>query len=80
MEEQCARCGDKLTGWSMSYFDSERVCIYCKDVERNHPQHKEAIRREEQAVRNGNFNFSGIGLPQDVIKLCQEARRERTQD
>tara|TARA_R100001463_G_scaffold53063_1_gene104005 strand:+ start:3179 stop:3301 length:123 start_codon:yes stop_codon:yes gene_type:complete len=38
----------------------------CKDKERKHPKFKEAQDAEHQAVKNGNYNFGGIGKPDDL--------------
>jgi hypothetical protein len=39
----------------------------CKNREVAHPLYKQALTTESNHVRNGNYNFPGIGLPADLI-------------
>lgn len=50
----------------MSKFNTEIICLDCKDREKRHPQYAEADRAETTAVRNGNLNYPGIGAPPDL--------------
>jgi hypothetical protein len=34
----------------------------CSDKERENPRFEEAREADEMAIRNGNYNFKGIGL------------------
>lgn len=43
----------------------DTCCFDCIDIEQKHPQYEEACRAEFEQVKSGNYNFSGIGLPQD---------------
>ena len=45
----------------MSIFNTEMCCDACLGKEKRHPRYKEAKDAEMQAVRNGNYNFEGIG-------------------
>jgi len=38
----------------------------CKDKETKHPKFNEAKDAESNAVKNGDYNFPGIGLPSDI--------------
>jgi hypothetical protein len=49
----------------------------CKAIEQQHPEYETARRIETEAVRNGNYNFPGVGLPDDLVALSRKARRER---
>jgi hypothetical protein len=49
-----------------SYFNTDTICSECWDVERAHPLFPEAKRVENEAVRAGDFNFPGIGLPPEL--------------
>lgn len=62
----CDRCKKETMAWSMSYFNMETICIACSAIERKHPHFKEAVERESAAVRAGNYNFPGIGKPEDL--------------
>jgi hypothetical protein len=42
------------------------ICSVCQDRERAHPKYAEARAVEESQVRAGNYNFPGIGLPEDL--------------
>jgi hypothetical protein len=62
----CDRCGKETTVTTMSYFNTETVCMVCKDKERAHPKYKAALDADHQAVLRGDFNFPGIGKPDDL--------------
>lgn len=47
-------------------FNTEMICMDCKSKERKHPKYEEAREAERQAVLNGNYNFEGIGKPNDL--------------
>jgi hypothetical protein len=46
----------------MSRFNTQEICLECEEKEKQHPRYKEAVERELEAVKNGNYNFRGIGL------------------
>jgi len=58
----CERCGHG-EAVTMSYFNTDLLCLSCIEVERAHPDFEKARTAEESAVRAGNFNFPGIGWP-----------------
>jgi hypothetical protein len=62
----CDRCGKPARANTVSYFNTETICIRCSRRERTHPQFTEAQRIEEEAVRAGNYNFPGIGCPPEL--------------
>jgi len=63
---RCQRCGRETLGTIMSKFNTQVICFDCKDRERKHPNYGEADRAEVEAVRSGNYNFPGIGLPPEL--------------
>jgi recombinational DNA repair protein (RecF pathway) len=63
---KCARCGKQTTMTSMSYFNTDVLCMECDEKERAHPKFKEAQAEEEKHVRAGNYNFKGVGKPADL--------------
>ena len=63
---KCERCGREARVSIGSMFNTEQVCLDCKEREEAHPLYAEARRREAQAVRQGDYNFRGIGLPADL--------------
>jgi hypothetical protein len=50
----------------MSRFNTDCLCFECINEERQHPDYKKALDAERRAVQNGDYNFSGIGLPEDL--------------
>lgn len=64
---QCDRChlphNNRTT---MSIFNTDTICIPCKKAEQNHPMYPLASDKEMEQVKQGNFNFEGIGLPADL--------------
>jgi hypothetical protein len=47
----------------MSVFNTDDICMPCKDKEKAHPDYKKAQDAERKQVQQGNYNFTGIGLP-----------------
>lgn len=64
----CDRCGADLrtTGHTMSRFNTDTICPDCEDAERRHPEYQRAVQVEQEQIRRGNYNFAGIGLPEDL--------------
>lgn len=62
----CDRCGKHMTVCIMSRFNTDTICTPCETKERDHPQYAEAARVELEHVKNGNYNFPGIGKPSDL--------------
>ena len=46
----------------MSMFNTQMICMECKDAERKRPDYEEARDAEAAEVARGNFNFKGVGL------------------
>lgn len=64
--ETCQRCGGSLEdGRIMSVFNTDCICMKCRDAEAKLPSYKKAKDAEIQAVLSGNYNFPGIGYPKD---------------
>ena len=61
----CERCGSSGT-FTMSRFNTERICLACSAKEKAHPRYQEAVNAEMEAIRSGNYNFQGIGKPADL--------------
>ena len=62
----CDRCGGDAGVSTMSRFNTEQICIPCEDVEKAHPDYEKAREAELNAVRAGDYNYPGIGLPEDL--------------
>lgn len=63
---RCDRCHKESLGSIGSMFNTQQICFECKDREQEHPQYEEAVRVESEAVMRGDYNFPGIGLPEDL--------------
>ena len=57
----CQRCGKGTFATIMSYFNTESICLGCEKEEQASPRYEEAKRAENEEVRQGNYNFKGIG-------------------
>jgi len=60
--KNCERCGNGTNSTIMSMFNTQEICIPCKELERERPDYKAAVEAEENAMKSGNYNFTGIGL------------------
>jgi hypothetical protein len=60
---KCQRCGTQTLATTVSYFNTETLCLPCKEAERRHPDFPLAEAVEIAAVKLGNYNFEGIGYP-----------------
>lgn len=66
MKQRCERCGKETIVTIMSKFNTQTICMDCKEKEKAHPKYAEADAAEVAAVKAGNYNFAGIGLPPDL--------------
>ena len=64
--EICARCGEETSVHTMSMFNTDVICMKCKEKEKAHPRYERARIAERVAVQNGDYNYQGIGLPSDL--------------
>lgn len=62
----CDRCANETLVTTMSIFNTEMICMDCEEKERNHPKYQYAKESELAAIRSGNYNFPGVGLPDDI--------------
>jgi hypothetical protein len=63
----CDRCGKTTVGSIMSVFNTDVICFDCKETESAHPDYEKARQAEADAVKAGNYNFEGVGLPADLL-------------
>ncbi len=63
---RCERCQTETTCSIGSMFNTQQICIPCKQREEKHPLYAKARDTEAAAVKSGNCNFPGIGLPADL--------------
>ncbi len=58
----CDRCGGSLAnGRIMSMFNQDCICMTCKEKETKRPDYKKAVDADNEQIRQGNYNFEGIG-------------------
>lgn len=50
----------------MSKFNTQVICTPCKDKEKEHTDYEAACNAENQAIDKRDYNFPGIGLPDDL--------------
>ena len=58
----------------MSRFNTDTICLACSEDEQAAPGYPAARDAERQAVKNGDYNFAGIGLSQKDICFLKERR------
>lgn len=62
----CQRCLAVGSVFTMSMFDTDMICPSCKTIEIAHPLYPKAREAERVEVQKGNYNFAGIGCPEDL--------------
>ncbi len=59
--EKCDRCGGSTGNTTtMSVFNQDVICMSCKEEEKLDPDYKLAQDAEAEAIRNGDYNYSGF--------------------
>jgi hypothetical protein len=71
MTGKCDRCYENTARTMMSLFNMDMCCDLCIENEQAHPSYVEARDRELDELSKGNYNFPGIGLPED-LKIRKE--------
>ena len=62
----CQRCHAPTHITSMSYFNTQMICPKCQSKEQKHPEYERAKKIELEQCLQGNLNFEGVGLPDDL--------------
>lgn len=62
-EGVCQRCGKETNMHTMSWFNTDYICMECNDKEEAHPDIELAKDVEVAHTKAGNFNYPGIGFP-----------------
>ena len=63
---KCDRCGNETIMSTMSFFNEDTICPDCEEKEKAHPEYNRAREVELAECKKGNFNFKGIGKPNDL--------------
>jgi len=74
---QCQRCFEDLPVTTMSFFNTQTICMGCKSKEEAHPDYKFAHEAETARTLSGDRNFPGIGLPFELRRDLIEAIMDR---
>lgn len=62
-QKNCDRCGGSLEGGRiMSMYNEDCLCNDCKEKERHRDDYHKAVDADNAQIKNGNYNFKGIGL------------------
>lgn len=57
----CPRCGKDTNGiTSVGIFNTDTICIPCKNKEKEDPDYQLAVDTEMDEIRKGNYNYQGI--------------------
>ena len=61
-QTNCDRCGGSLDGGRiMSMFNTDCICMDCKEKEQQRADYRKAVEADHAEIRKGNYNFEGIG-------------------
>ena len=72
-QEACDRCGGSLKdGRIMSMFNTDCICMECKEKETKRPDYAAARDAEHAEVCKGNLNFEGVGyIEKNYCRDCK---------
>jgi hypothetical protein len=58
----CHRCNKETRCHTMSMFNEDLICMDCKKAERKRSDYKKAVDADNEQIKNGNYNYKGVGL------------------
>ncbi|MBU9723112.1 MULTISPECIES: gamma-glutamylcyclotransferase [Bacillaceae] len=60
-QTHCDRCGGSLKGGRiMSMYNTDCLCMTCKDKESKQDDYDEAVKADHEEIKKGNYNYKGI--------------------
>ena len=60
-QSTCDRCGGALNGGRiMSMFNTDCICLKCKDKEQLDPEYNKALEADREEIQKSNYNYKGI--------------------
>jgi hypothetical protein len=75
--KNCNRCSGETKGKTiLSIFNEQVICLECKETEKKHPKYDSAVQAEYEQVKKGNYNFEGIGLPDDYDNFMKSIKQK----
>jgi hypothetical protein len=69
----CHRCGEEAETLRSSWFNTDMLCLNCRQVEGNHPLYAYAQYAAFVKAQTGDYCFVGIGLPQELQRNYRAA-------
>jgi hypothetical protein len=75
---RCPRCYADADAHSMSWFNTDEICLPCKKDESLAPGFADAKATETAAVQAGDYNFPGVGLSPADRAFLADLRSKRT--
>lgn len=61
-KKYCDRCRKFLDVRTMSMFNTDVICMDCKEKETKRDDYEKARIADLEEIKKGNYNFQGIGL------------------
>ena len=71
---KCERCNKEVNTFTMSFFNEDILCVECNEIEKKHPNYEKAKKVEHEEVLKGNYNYEGIGLPENYDKFVSNLK------
>lgn len=60
-QTHCDHCGGSLKGGRiMSMYNTDCICLSCKDKESKRADYGEAVEAEHKEIKKGNYNYKGF--------------------
>lgn len=60
-QTHCDRCGGSLKGGRiMSMYNTDCLCLSCKNKELKRADYREAVKAEHEEIKKGNYNYKDI--------------------
>ena len=60
-QKHCDRCGGSLkAGRIMSMYNTDCICLTCKDKEAKRDDYDEAVKADHEEIKKENYNYKGI--------------------
>lgn len=80
----CERCKKEVLVTTVSFMNTDIICMKCKKEERSHPMYEIAYDAERDAVAKGDLNypglFAGYEYPFTDAPIMQIAEEDKKKD
>lgn len=71
---ECDRCKSKVKSYTLSWFNTDYICMNCRIAEEKHPDIELAKATDINELRKGNYNYEGIGYPGEKERVSDELK------